>query len=237
MIAIPAVDLRNGACVQLVGGNVAEERIRLGDPVAAAVRWVECGFHRLHVVDLDAAMGKGSNAAIIDEILLSVDAEVQVGGGVRSMSRIEELIANGARRVIVGTLALEDELWLRSVATEFPNRLIVAADARGRKVSVNGWTAELDRDVVDVARRLEDLPVASMLVTAIDVEGRMKGPDIDLMRDVVAATPLSVTTSGGIGGIADLYDLASIGVAEAVIGMALYTNTIDAAEVAREFSS
>ena len=167
MIAIPAVDLRNGACVQLVGGNVAEERIRLGDPVAAAVRWVECGFHRLHVVDLDAAMGKGSNAAIIDEILLSVDAEVQVGGGVRSMSRIEELIANGARRVIVGTLALEDELWLRSVATEFPNRLIVAADARGRKVSVNGWTAELDRDVVDVARRLEDLPLASMLVTAM----------------------------------------------------------------------
>lgn len=235
MIAIPAVDLRGGACVQLVGGNVSEERVRLADPIAAAARWVESGFNRLHVVDLDAAMGKGSNAAIIDEILRSVDTEVQVGGGVRSIRRVEELIANGARRVVVGTRALEDETWLQSLADEFPDRIVVAADVRGRNVSVNGWTTELDRDVVDVARRLDGLPLASLLVTAIDVEGRMKGPAIDLMRDVIAATPLGVTASGGIGAIADLYELASIGAAEAIIGMALYTDTIDAAEVAREF--
>ena len=236
MIAIPAVDLRDGACVQLVGGDFREERVRITDPVAVAAKWADVGFRRLHVVDLDAAMGKGSNAAIIDEILGSVDVEVQVGGGVRSIARIEELLEGGARRVVVGTRALEDEGWLRSAVARFPDHIIVAADVRGRNVSANGWTSSLGRDVVDVARELADLPLASLLVTAIDVEGRMNGPAIDLTREVVAATSLSVTASGGIGGMADLDELAHIGAAHAVIGMALYTNTIDAAEVAREFA-
>ena len=236
MIAIPAVDLRDGACVQLVGGNFAEERIRVADPVAVAAQWTELGFRRLHVVDLDAAMGKGSNASVVDEILASVDAEVQVGGGVRSTARIEELLSNGARRVVVGTRALQDESWLRSTATRFPDRIIVAADVRGRNVSVNGWTGTLERDVVDVARKFRDFPLASLLVTAIDVEGSMRGPALDLTGEIVAATPMDVTASGGIGSIADLYDLAHIGAAHAVIGMALYTNTIDAADVAREFA-
>lgn len=237
MIAIPAVDLRDGACVQLVGGDYAEERVRIADPVAVASKWADLGFRRLHVVDLDAATGKGSNAAVIDEILSSVDAEVQVGGGVRSTTRIEELIENGARRVVIGTRALEDESWLRSAAAQFPDRLILATDVRGRNVSVNGWTGTLDRDVVDVARKLQALPLASLLVTAIDVEGSMRGPAIDLTREVVAATTLSVTASGGIGGIADLHSLAHVGAAQVVIGMALYTNRIDAAEVAREFAA
>ena len=236
MIAIAAIDLRDGACVQLVGGDYAAERVRIADPVAVAAKWVELGFRRLHVVDLDAATGKGSNAPVIDAILTSVDAEVQVGGGVRSTARIEALIAKGACRVVVGTRALEDERWLRSAASCFPDRMVVAADVRGRKVSVKGWTGTLDRDVVDVARTLADLPLASLLVTAIDVEGSMRGPAIELTRQVVAATPLNVTASGGIGGIEDLRDLARAGAAQAVIGMALYTNTIDAAEVAREFA-
>ena len=235
MIAIPAVDLRDGACVQLVGGDFAKERIRVADPVAAAVRWAELGFQRLHVVDLDAATGQGSNSEIIDEILASVEAQVQVGGGVRSNARIEELVAKGAQRVIVGTRALHDEDWLRSAAYEFPDRIIVAADVRGRRLAVNGWTRTLDRDVVDAARALGGLPLASLLVTAIDAEGGMTGPAIELTREVVAATPLSVTASGGIGAIADLSDLEGIGVTQAVIGMALYTNTIDAAKVALEF--
>lgn len=236
MIAIAAVDLREGACVQLVGGDYRAERVRMADPVAVAAKWAELGFRRLHVVDLDAATGKGSNAAVIDDILASVDAEVQIGGGVRSTSRIEELIANGACRVVVGTRALEDESWLRSAATLFPDRIVVAADVRGRNVSVNGWAGTLDRDVVDVARSLDDLPLASLLVTAIDVEGSMQGPAVELTREVVDATRLAVTASGGIGGIEDLRDLARAGAAQAVIGMALYTNRIDAAEVAREFA-
>jgi phosphoribosylformimino-5-aminoimidazole carboxamide ribotide isomerase len=236
MIAIPAIDLRDGACVQLVGGDLANEQIRIPDPVAVAVKWVELGFRRLHVVDLDAAMGKGSNAAVIHEILAAVDAEVQVGGGVRSTTRMEELIANGARRVVVGTRALQDEAWLRAAVARFPDRIIVAADARGRNVSVNGWTGTLERDVVDVALSLRDLPVASLLVTAIDAEGRMQGPAFELTQEVISSTRVSVTASGGIGGIADLRRLARIGAAGAVVGMALYTNRVDAAAIAQEFA-
>src|SRR6476659_8086078 len=112
MMAIPAVDLREGACVQLVGGDFAEERVRLADPVSVAREWAQYGFRRLHVVDLDAATGRGSNRDIVNELLREIPAEVQVGGGVRSTSDVEDLVVSGARAVVVGTRALEDPDWL-----------------------------------------------------------------------------------------------------------------------------
>jgi phosphoribosylformimino-5-aminoimidazole carboxamide ribotide isomerase len=237
VIVIPAVDIRDGACVQLVGGDFERERVRLADPVAVALDWVAAGFRTLHVVDLDAAMGTGSNAGVVSEILACVEADIQVGGGVRSSERIAELFDHGACRVVVGTRALEDLPWLDLEARRFPDRIVVAADVKGRNVCVRGWTETLGRDVVDVVRSLNGLPLAGLLVTAVDVEGRMEGPALSVTRDVVAATTHRVIASGGIAGVGDLRALERAGARAAVVGMALYTKTIDARTVAREFAA
>jgi phosphoribosylformimino-5-aminoimidazole carboxamide ribotide isomerase len=236
MMAIPAVDLRDGACVQLVGGEYAQERVRLEDPVAVARDWARYGFRRLHVVDLDAATGRGSNHDVVNELLRDTSADVQVGGGVRHTAQVEELLANGAGAVVVGTRALEDADWLERLATGRPNAIIVAADVRDRRVVTHGWARTLPRDIIDVTEELGSLPLAGLLVTAVHREGRMQGADLFLMEDVVETASFPVYASGGIGSITDLRALADRGVAAAVIGMALYTGAIDPWHAAEEFS-
>ena len=236
MIAIPAVDLRGGSCVQLVGGDYAEERVRLDDPYSVAREWARQGLTRLHVVDLDAATGRGDNAAVIRDILRDSAVPVQVGGGVREESRIERLLEDGATWVVVGTRAVEDEGWRIEMANRFPGQLIVAADVRDRRVVTHGWSRTLPRDITDVTEELSSLPLAGLLVTAVHREGRMQGADLFLMEDVVDAASFPVYASGGIGTVADLRALADRGVAAAVIGMALYTGAIDPWHTAEEFS-
>ena len=221
MIAIPAVDLREGACVQLVGGDYANERVRLADPISVAREWARYGFRRLHVVDLDAATGRGSNRDIVNELLREIPAEVQVGGGVRSTSDVDDLVTIGARAVVVGTRAFEDDDWLARLAHAYPNEILVAADVRDRRVVTHGWTRTLPREIVDVTEELSSLPLAGLLVTAVHREGRMQGADLFLMEDVVEAAAFPVYASGGIASIADLRALEDRGVAAAVIGMAL----------------
>ncbi len=236
MIAIPAVDLREGACVQLVGGDYAAERVRLADPVAVAREWTRYGFRRRHVVDLDAATGRGSNGDVIAELLRDTPAELQVGGGVRHTSQVEDLLANGARAVVIGTRALEDADWLARLATTYPNEVLVAADVRDRRVVTQGWARTLPREIIDVTEELSSLPLAGLLVTAVHREGRMEGADLFLMEDVVEAASFPVYASGGIATTADLRSLADRGVAAAIIGMALYTGAIDPWHAAEEFS-
>jgi phosphoribosylformimino-5-aminoimidazole carboxamide ribotide isomerase len=236
MIAIPAVDLREGACVQLVGGDYAEERVRLTDPVSVAREWARFGFQRLHVVDLDAAMGRGSNREIVNDLLHEGAAEIQVGGGVRSTTQVDELLTSGARAVIVGTRAFDDTDWLASIASMYPNEVLVAADVRDRRVVTHGWTRTLPREILDVTEELSALPLAGLLVTAVHREGRMQGADLFLMEDVVEAAPFPVFASGGIRSVADLRALADRGVAAAIIGMALYTGAIDPWQAAEEFA-
>jgi phosphoribosylformimino-5-aminoimidazole carboxamide ribotide isomerase len=236
MIAIPAVDLREGACVQLVGGEYSQERVRLQDPVAVARDWTRYGFRRLHVVDLDAATGRGSNRELVAEILRDASAEVQVGGGLRRTAHVEELLSNGAQAVVVGTRAVEDTDWLARLATAWPNEIIVAADVRDRRIVTQGWTRTLARDIVDVTEELNTLPLAGLLVTAVHREGRMQGADLLLMEDVVDTASFPVYASGGIASIADLRALEERGVAAAVIGMALYTGAIDPWHAAEEFA-
>ncbi len=237
MIAIPAVDLREGACVQLVGGELTEERVRLEDPVAVARNWVAYGFTRLHVVDLDAAFGRGSNADVIAEILREVDVDVQVGGGVRSAERIEQLLTAGADRIIVGTRALEDPWWFEEMTLRYPQQLIVACDVRERRVVTRGWTETTSRLVLDMVEELDRLPIAGFLVTAVHKEGLMTGTDLPLMQDVAEATEAPVLASGGIGTLTDLHELADRGVAGCVLGMALYTGALDPRVIAEEFSA
>lgn len=235
MIAIPAVDLRDGACVQLVGGEYAAERIRLPDPVAVALDWESKGFQALHVVDLDAATGRGNNRRTIERLLDRTDLTVQVGGGVRDRDAIAWLIDAGATYVVVGTRALEDEDWLVEMADEFPGQLVVAADVRERRIVTRGWTTTIPLDIEDAIERLSELPLAGVLVTAVHKEGLMQGADLALMEEVAESTTLPVIASGGIATDVDLRMLADRGVAAAVLGMALYTGALDARAIAEEF--
>jgi phosphoribosylformimino-5-aminoimidazole carboxamide ribotide isomerase len=235
MIVIPAIDLRDGACVQLVGGEYAQERVRLPDPIAVALDWEAKGFQALHVVDLDAATGRGDNRRVIERLLDRTELTVQVGGGVRDRDAIAWLIDAGATYVVVGTRALEDDTWLAEVSEEFPEQLIVAADVRERKIVTRGWTRTMNMDIEEAMATLSQHPLAGVLVTAVHKEGLMQGADLTLMEDVVDFTELAVIASGGIATDADLRLLDDRGVAAAVLGMALYTGALDARAIAEEF--
>ncbi|MGH7482113.1 MAG: HisA/HisF-related TIM barrel protein, partial [Longimicrobiales bacterium] len=182
MIAIPAVDIRDGACVQLVGGSYEHERVRLDDPREVARSWARTGFGCLHLVDLDAATARGSNTDVMREILLDRTLTVQAGGGVRTVEQIEQILSDGARRVVLGTKAIDDPAWLADAAADFPGRLIVAADVNGRQVVTRGWSRESGRDVLDVIHEITTLPLAGIMVTAVHVEGQMQGPDLHLIE-------------------------------------------------------
>lgn len=237
MIAIPAVDLREGACVQLVGGSYANEAVRLDNPVDVARGWMRDGFQRIHVVDLDAATGRGDNAAIVRDILGDIPASIQVGGGIRSGDTIERLLQEGALWIVLGTRALEEPEWLAGTASSFPGQLIVAADVRERQVVTRGWARTLSRSVRDVIEQLNDIPLGGVLVTAVHREGQLAGTDLFLMEDVAEMSEHPVIASGGISSLRDLRELAERGIAAAVIGMALYTGALDARSVAEEFAS
>ena len=235
MIAIPAVDLRDGACVQLVGGSFAQEKVRLENPVDVARSWEHYGFHRLHVVDLDAATSRGSNIAIVRSLLFDSGVPMQVGGGVRSGELVEELLEAGAAQVIVGTRAIEDPEWLAELAARHPGEIIVACDVRERRVTTRGWAHTLPLDILDVIEELNPLPLGGLLVTAVHREGQMQGTDLPLMEDVVEASHFPVFASGGVATMQDLRALEHRGMAGVVIGMALYTGALDPVVVAGEF--
>lgn len=235
MIAIPAVDLRDGACVQLVGGSFAQEKVRIENPVDVARSWEHYGFHRLHVVDLDAATGRGSNLPVVRSLLFDSGIPIQVGGGVRSGELVEELLEAGAARVIVGTRAIEEPEWIIELAARHPGEIIVACDVRERRVTTRGWAHTLPLDILDVLEELNSLPLAGLLVTAVHREGQMQGTDLPLMEDVAEASNFPVYASGGITTMQDLRALEHRGLAGVVIGMALYTGALDPIVVAGEF--
>ncbi|MBY0490300.1 MAG: 1-(5-phosphoribosyl)-5-[(5-phosphoribosylamino)methylideneamino]imidazole-4-carboxamide isomerase [Gemmatimonadaceae bacterium] len=237
MIAIPAVDLRGGHCVQLVGGDYDREQVRLDDPRGVARDWVDAGFNRLHIVDLDAATGRGANSEVIRDLLRESPVPVQVGGGVRDEARIERLLEEGATWVVVGTRAVEDEDWRAEMAHHFPGRLIIAADVRERLVVTKGWAETSRLDVVDFMTELRDLPLAGVLVTAVHREGQMQGTDLPLMEDVAEASAWPVFASGGVTSLEDMRALDHRGLAGAVLGMALYTGAIDPRRLAEEFGA
>jgi phosphoribosylformimino-5-aminoimidazole carboxamide ribotide isomerase len=237
MLVIPAVDLRDGACVQLVGGEYDAERVRLDDPLAVAREWARIGFRRLHVVDLDAATGRGSNAGVVDEIVRHGGFEfVQVGGGVRDEDAVDRVLGAGANAVVVGTRGVEDPDWLAELVERYPGEIILAADVRERQVVTRGWAQTLPRNVIDLVEELAGLPLAAIMVTAVHREGQMEGTDLPLMEDVVEAATVPVFASGGVGSVHDLRSLADRGVAGVIVGMALYTGAIDARGVVDEFN-
>jgi phosphoribosylformimino-5-aminoimidazole carboxamide ribotide isomerase len=236
MQVIPAIDLRDGACVQLVGGSYADERVRIADPLAVAENWAELGFGRIHLVDLDAATGRGSNRETVRAILdAGVPERVQCGGGVRNLQTIAELFTAGASEVVLGTRAIEDRPWLDDVVLRYPNRIIVAADTKGRQLMTRGWSETNKLTITDFMEELSSLPLASILVTAVDREGRMEGPDLDLMEEIILRSTVPLQASGGVRNIDDLRALSELGVSAAIVGMALYTGKLDTQTIIEEF--
>lgn len=240
MKVFAALDLRGGAVVQLVGGDPADERVRLPDPVRVAGRWLDAGFRNLHVVDLDAALGAGDNAAAVGAIVglaRSADAatgpppaRIQVGGGLRSHDAIDRVLDLGVDRAIIGTRAVEDGDWLGRVALRFPDRLVVAADVRDGRIVTRGWTASTALPAGDFLASLHGLPLAAVLVTDVTREGRQEGIDRALFARLVAASPYPLLAAGGITGRDDLMALRDAGADGAVLGMALYTGRLDPAD-------
>lgn len=238
MIVIPAIDLRDGACVQLVGGDYARERVRV-DALDALDRWIDAGFRRLHVVDLDAATLVGSNTALIRTLLArarQAEVVVQVGGGLRDDAAVDAVMAAGADFSVIGTRAVDDPAWLATLTARHPGRVIVAADVRHERVLTRGWSLDSTREVEAVVDHCNTLSVAGVLVTAVHREGQLAGPDLDLMARIRGRAALPVIASGGIASVADLRALHDLGVAAAVVGMALYRGALQPTATAQEFA-
>lgn len=233
MIIIPSVDLERGRCVQLVQGKPGSARVVLEDPAGVARDWERRGATWLHVVDLDAAMGRGENREAIEAIAGAVSIPVQVGGGVRTSERFEELLDLGAARVVIGTRAVLDEAWLKEITRAFPNQAVVAADARANEIAVQGWTRPSGRRLLDFVRTLSALPLAGLLYTNISAEGLLQGLDPGPILALLGATRHPLFVSGGVTTLEDLLELERLGVSAAIVGMALYLNRIQLEEAIR----
>jgi phosphoribosylformimino-5-aminoimidazole carboxamide ribotide isomerase len=237
VIATPAVDLKGGRCVQLVGGRPEDERVSLPDPVAVARDWYARGFASVHIVDLDAALGSGDNRDVIRQVAGATPVDTQVGGGIRSDGAIAELLELGVDRVVVGTKAIDDPEWFAAAATRHPGRITVAADIRDGEVLRKGWTEGSQLQLADFLATLAALPLAGVLCTDVGREGRMEGIDRAGVAAALAASPHPMWISGGVTTLDELDFLADNGAAGVVLGMALYTNTLDADAVAARYGA
>jgi phosphoribosyl isomerase A len=226
MIVVPAIDLRDGCCVQLRGGDYADELVRVADPVGVARAWRDRGAAELHVVDLDAATGRGRNAEVVAGICALEGVDVHVGGGLRDERRVTEALDGGARSTLVSTRAVTDPTWLAALAERHPDRVSLAVDARGGQVTTDGWRADGARPAVDVVTAASGLPLFQVVVTCVDVEGSRAGPDLELAAAAREATAQRLGYAGGVGRSADLAALQAAGVDAAVVGTALYTGAL-----------
>ena len=226
MIIIPAVDMLDGQVVQLVGGEPGSEQLKLPDPFETAVSWVSRGATYLHLVDLDAAFGKGDNLASIEKITKNSGVPAEAGGGIRSTATVGKLIGMGVDRVVVGTKAITEPEWLIEIAAEYPDRIALAMDTRGDKIAVKGWRESAEITVRDMFRVIEDLPLAAVLNTNVDVEGRKEGVDKKQAGDFISSCPHRVIASGGVTDKEDAETLKDLGAYAAVAGLALYTDEL-----------
>jgi phosphoribosylanthranilate isomerase len=220
---LPAVDVADGQAVQLVQGVAGSER-RFGDPVEAALNWQRRGADWIHLVDLDAAFGRGHNRELLAEIVGRLDVRVEMSGGIRDDESLQAAMATGCRRVNIGTAALEEPAWCARAIEQYGDRVAVGLDVRGRTLAARGWTRD-GGDLYDVLARLDAQGCARYVVTDVNKDGMLQGPNLDLLRSVCAATDRPVVASGGITELTDLEALQGLvadGVEGAIIGTALY---------------
>jgi phosphoribosylformimino-5-aminoimidazole carboxamide ribotide isomerase len=233
MIVIPAIDLRGGRAVRLVRGNPEEETEYSADPVEVAERFQEEGARRLHVVDLDAALEQGSNSEVVKAICHAVAIPVQVGGGIRSLESIGEILGQGAARAILGTAAAAiDAAFVARAVEEFAEHVVVALDVRGGHLMTRGWTEE-GPALEEVLPALNETGAARYLVTAIARDGTLEGPDLALYGRMLKLTDRPVIASGGVRDADDVWALRDLGCEAVVTGKALYERTLKLSQVIR----
>ena len=228
---LPAVDVADGKAVRLVQGEAGTET-DYGDPVEAALSWQEQGAEWIHLVDLDAAFGRGSNRDLLAGVVGRLDVDVELSGGIRDDESLAAALATGCRRVNLGTAALESPEWCAQVIAEHGDRIAVGLDVRGTTLAARGWTEE-GGELFDTLARLDSEGCARYVVTDVAKDGTLKGPNLDLLRSVCAATPRPVVASGGVGSLEDLHSLAELvplGVEGAIVGKALYAGAFTLAE-------
>ena len=237
MEIIPAIDLLDGACVRLHQGDYEQVTRFSEDPVAQARSWQQQGASRLHLVDLDGAKrGEPVNDEAVRAITAALDIPVQLGGGVRSLQRAQELLACGLDRVILGTVAIEQPDLVRELAAMFPKRIVVGIDANNGRVATRGWLEQSDVLATDLARLFTADNLAAIITTDIATDGTLAGPNLQALREMAEVSHVPVIASGGIGCMADLLSLLALeplGVSGVIVGRALYDGRVDLAEAIR----
>ncbi len=236
MIVYPAIDLRNGRCVRLIQGDFSAETVFAADPAEAARRWAEEGATWLHVVNLDGALGHAGaeNLAALERILAAVEIPVQFGGGVRSLDDVERLLELGVRRVILGTVAVEQpEIVQEAIGAYGVEHICVGVDARDGLVAIRGWQETSAVDAITLARTMGDLGVRRIIYTDIGRDGTLRGVNVEATAQLARATGLAVIASGGVATLEDLRHLKAqegAGIEGVIIGMALYRGAIQLAQ-------
>jgi len=223
LVLLPAVDVADGQAVRLVQGEAGTET-GFGEPLAAALAWQEAGAEWIHLVDLDAAFGRGSNRELITELIGRLDVHVELSGGIRDDDSLAAALATGCRRVNIGTAALENPEWCRKIIAEHGDQIAVGLDVRGTTLAARGWTED-GGDLWEVLDRLEADGCPRYVVTDVTKDGTLRGPNLDLLRQVCARTDRPVVASGGVSSLDDLIALSHLvpdGVEGAIVGRALY---------------
>ncbi|MFI5708062.1 bifunctional 1-(5-phosphoribosyl)-5-((5-phosphoribosylamino)methylideneamino)imidazole-4-carboxamide isomerase/phosphoribosylanthranilate isomerase PriA [Kribbella sp. NPDC051620] len=231
LVLLPAVDVADGQAVRLVQGEAGSET-SYGDPLAAAMAWQEAGADWIHLVDLDAAFGRGSNRELLAEVTGKLDVQVELSGGIRDDDSLEAALATGARRVNIGTAALEDPEWCDRIIQQYGDRVAIGLDVRGRTLAARGWTKE-GGDLYEVLERLERAGCERYVVTDVTKDGMLQGPNLDLYRDLCARTEKPIVASGGVSSLDDLRALSTLvsdGVEGVIVGKALYAGAFTLTE-------
>ena len=228
---LPAVDVKSGAAVRLVQGALGSES-NYGSPLDAALDFQKAGAEWIHLVDLDAAFGIGSNAALLAEVISKLDIQVELSGGIRDDESLQRALATGCKRVNLGTAALESPEWTMKVIDKYQDRIAVGLDVRGRTLAARGWTKD-GGDLFETIERLDQNGCARYVVTDVTKDGTLKGPNLDLLRSVCAVTSAPIVASGGIATLEDikaLRELVPLGVEGAIMGKALYAGAFTLAQ-------
>ncbi|HDR7792480.1 TPA: 1-(5-phosphoribosyl)-5-[(5-phosphoribosylamino)methylideneamino]imidazole-4-carboxamide isomerase [Bacillus luti] len=232
MEIFPAIDLKEGRCVRLYQGEFSKETVMNEDPVAQAIVFEKLGAKKLHIVDLDGAIaGESVNLSVIEKICKAVRIPVQVGGGIRSLAAVEQLLSVGVEKVILGTVALYDKAFLKEVVRLYKEKIIVGIDAKNGFVATRGWLDVSEISYIDLAKQMEELGVQTIVYTDISKDGTLAGPNFDQLELLQKNVNVRLIASGGVASIQDVKKLNDMNIYGVIIGKAFYEKTIDLEEV------